>query len=346
VSLRVSIIIVNWNGRELLQPCLDSLHAQTYTDFEIVVVDNGSTDGSVELLQKHYPWVRLIRLQKNTGFATGNNIGYANSAGEYIITLNNDTQADPQWLEELVAIADAHPRAGMVGCRICSFHDPDIIDSLGFGICLDGMSRGRYRLRRFSSLQMQRVEDILLPSACAALYRRAMIEDIGFFDEDFFAYCEDTDLGLRGRWAGWEAILATNSIVYHKYSETGGSFTPFKLYLVERNHYWVALKNFPMSLLILLPLFTLIRYIRQVAAILSATGTGAEFVTVDSKMACMKAILKGTWDALKGVPSVLKKRKKIMKNRKIFTGDMVALLKKYRMSFGALLDGEHKEGMT
>jgi hypothetical protein len=134
--------------------------------------------------------------------------------------------------------------------------------------------------------------------------------------------------------------------VYHKYSETGGSFTPFKLYLVERNHYWVALKNFPMSRLILLPLFTLIRHIRQVAAILSATGTGTEFITVDSKMACMKAILKGTWDALKGVPSVLKKRKIIMKNRKFFTSDMVALLKEYCMSFGALLDSEHKEGET
>jgi GT2 family glycosyltransferase len=342
--LRASIIILNWNGLDLLQTCLDSLLAQTFKEFEVVMVDNGSTDGSAELIRDRYPRVKLIRLSENVGFAAGNNVGYENSAGEYIVTLNNDTRADPKWLEELVAVADAHPRAGMVGCRICSFHDPDIIDSLGFGICLDGMSRGRYRLRRFSSLQMRRVEDILLPSACAALYRRVMIEEIGFFDEDFFAYCEDTDLGLRGRWAGWEAILATDAVIYHKYSETGGIFTPFKLYFVERNHYWVALKNFPISLLILLPLFTLIRYIRQVAAVLSATGTGAEFITVDSKMAYVKAILKGTWDALKGVPSALKKRKKIMKNRKIFTGEMVALLKKYRMSFGALLDSEHKEG--
>ena len=272
--MRASIIIVNWNGLDLLPTCLDSLLAQTFKEFEIVIVDNGSTDGSAELIRDRYPSVKLIRLSKNMGFAAGNNIGYENSAGEYIVTLNNDTRADPKWLEELVAVADAHPHAGMVGCRICSFDDPDIIDSLGMGISLDGMARGRYRLRRFSSLHMQRVEDILLPSACAALYRRVMINEIGFFDDDFFAYCEDIDLGLRGRWAGWEAILATDAVIYHKYSETGGIFTPFKVYSVERNHYWVAIKNFPMSLLILLPLFTLIRYIRQVTAVLSATGTG------------------------------------------------------------------------
>ncbi len=156
----------------------------------------------------------------------------------------------------------------MVGCRICSFYRPDIIDSIGMGICRDGMSRGRFRNRRWSTLQLREVEDILFPSACAALYRRAMIDEIGFFDDDFFAYAEDSDLGLRGRLAGWDAVLATQAVVYHKYSQSSGSFSSFKVYLVERNHYWVAVKNFPLRRLLLLPLFTLLRYLEQVRTVL------------------------------------------------------------------------------
>src|SRR6185369_12131340 len=273
IAVRLSIIIVNWNGRNHLTTCLDSLDNQTFRDFEVILVDNGSTDGSLELVRKRYSWVKLVELPENRGFAAGNNFGLAAAGGEYIVTLNNDTEADPGWLAELVAVADAHPGAGMVASRICSFDDHDRIDSLGFRICRDGMSRGAYRLRRFSGLSIGRVEDILLPSACVALYRRVMVDEIGFFDEDFFAYCEDTDLGLRGRLAGWSAILARDAVVYHKYSGTAGAFSPFKLYLVERNHYWVALKTFPLSMLLLVPFFTLVRFMVQARLVLAGAGS-------------------------------------------------------------------------
>ena len=271
---RASLLIVNWNGKRHLPDCLGSLAAQSFRDFEVILVDNGSSDGSVELLREQYPWVRLVPLAENTGFAGGNNTALAHAGGEYLVTLNNDTRCDPGWLAELVRVADACPDAGMVGSRICSFADPDVIDSLGVRICPDGMSRGAFRRRRFSGLRLKEIEPILLPSACAALYRRTMIEAIGFFDADFFAYCEDTDLGLRGRSAGWQAVLARDAVVLHKYSQTGGTFSPLKLYLVERNHAWAALKNFPASRFLLLPWYTLLRYVHQARLIFRGRGSG------------------------------------------------------------------------
>jgi len=335
---RVSIIIVNWNGLEHLPTCLESLSAQTFRDFEVVLVDNGSSDGSADFLRSCYPWVNLVELSHNTGFATGNNIGLQHASGEYIVTLNNDTEADPGWLAAIVRVADEYPQAGMVGSRICSFDDPDIIDSIGHGVCRDGMSRGRFRLCRYSELRMGEVEEILFPSACVALYRRAMLDETGFFDDEFFAYAEDTDLGLRGRLAGWKALLATDAVVRHKYSGTGGVFSPFKLYLVERNHYWVALKTFPLSMLLLVPFFTLVRYLVQAKIVIFAQGSGLEFRESGSSLTLARAIVTGSLKALRGTFPMLCKRKKIMTGRKVSAAEMSLLLKKFRLGFHELLD--------
>ncbi|HXE98654.1 MAG TPA: glycosyltransferase family 2 protein [Dongiaceae bacterium] len=335
--MRLSIIIVNWNGRDHLTTCLDSLALQTFRDFEVILVDNGSTDGSIELVGDRYSWVRLVELPENRGFAAGNNAGLTVASGEYIVTLNNDTEADPGWLAELVAVADAHPGAGMVGSRICNFLDRDRIDSLGFRICRDGMSRGACRLQSFSGLSIGPVEDILFPSACVALYRRAMLDETGFFDEAFFAYCEDTDLGLRGRLAGWGAVLARDAVVWHKYSQTAGTFSPLKLYLVQRNHYWVALKTFPASWLLLLPFFTVVRFAVQAATVLGGKGAGGEFLASGSRGECVNAILRGMRDAFASVPAILRKRAGVMRTRKLPAGEFAHLLRKYRMSFRELL---------
>jgi GT2 family glycosyltransferase len=334
----VSVIIVNWNGRQHLPTCLDSLAGQTFRDFEAIVVDNGSTDGSLELVRERYPWVRLVTLPENTGFATGNNRGLAQARGTYLVTLNNDTRAEPDWLATLVGVADAHPQAGMVGCRICSFDDPDIIDSIGVGICRDGMSRGRYRNRRWSELRLAEVEAALFPSACAALYRRAMLDEIGVFDDEFFAYVEDSDLGLRGRLAGWQAVIATRAVVRHKYSRTGGVLSPLKVYLVERNHYWLAVKTFPLPWLLATPLFTVGRYGEQLRAVLAGQGTGGQLRASNSGGAVIWAILRGTCAALAGVPRMLGKRRRIMTTRRIPAQRMAELLRAYRLSFRELLD--------
>jgi GT2 family glycosyltransferase len=334
----VSIIIVNWNGRHHLPDCLDSLSNQSYRAFEVVLVDNGSVDGSVEFLQERYPWVQIVPLTENTGFARGNNVGLENASGNYIVTLNNDTQVAPDWLRHLVTVADAHPDVGMVGSRICAFGSPDIIDSLGVRICADGMSRGAYRRQSFSRLNLSGTMEILLPSACAALYRRKMLQEVGFFDDDFFAYCEDTDLGLRCRLAGWNALLALEAVVLHKYSGTGGVFSPFKIHLVERNHYWVAVKTFPWWRLLALPLFTAQRFWLQGWGVLTGQGSGGEFVSGSSKMAIILAILRGTGDALAGLPAALRKRRAILARWRSGQRRQAVLLDRYRMSFRSLLD--------
>ena len=175
-------------------------------------------------------------------------------------------------------------------------------------------------------------------TACVSLYRRTALDEAGFFDDDMFAFAEDTDLGLRLRWYGWRALLATNAVVYHKYSATGGAFSPFKLYLVERNHYWVALKNFPLSMLLLVPFHTLVRYLVQVRVVLAGEGSGGEFAGSSSKMAIMAALLKGIVAALGGMPQMLAKRRLIMKNARISSKEMQSLFKEYRMTFAELLD--------
>ena len=335
---KVSIIIVNWNGLAHLQDCLGSLEDQTCRDFEVILVDNGSEDNSKEFVQKNYPWVKIVALNENTGFATGNNLGLEQAQGEYIITLNNDTRVEPDWLEHLVRAADNHPRAGMVASRICSFDESDIIDSVGMGICPDGMSRGRYRNRRWSSLHLQDVEEIFFPSACAALYKRAMMEETGFFDDDFFAFAEDSDLGLRGRLAGWEAIAATRAVVLHKYSQTTGRLSPFKVFLVERNHYWVVWKNFPLKCIFFLPFYSFWRYLEQIRTVLGKKGAGGEFRASSSQWQLITAQLKGLLAGIGGIPRMFVKRRRLMKIKRLPARRFSELLRQYRITFRELLD--------
>lgn len=337
---RVSVLIVNWNGRHHLAECLNSLAAQSFRDFEVVLVDNGSRDGSVDYLRSIYPWVKLVPLATNTGFAEGNNIALSHADGEYLVALNNDTWVDPHWLQVLVTVADQHPEVGMVGSRICTYADPERLDSFGVRICSDGMSRGALRGMRFADLGCPAVVPILLPSACAALYKRTMVEQIGFFDSAFFAYCEDTDLGLRGRLAGWGALLAAEAVVRHKYSSTVGAISPFKLRLVERNHYWVALKTFPLSLLWLLPFMTAGRFFYQGVAFFRGSWRqeGGSRMPGVKPGELIVALLQGMGEALRGFPMMLVRRRRFQQKRRLSAAQVRMLFHQYRLSFRDLFE--------
>jgi GT2 family glycosyltransferase len=200
------VIVVNYNRQDLLRACLDSLDAQTFSDFEIIVVDNGSQDGSLRYLQAlASPRLRLVPLSTNTGFARGCNAGMEIARGKYVATLNNDAEADPQWLERLVRAMEQNPRAGMCASKIVFHGDRGRIDKAGHLIYFDGLNHGRGSGERDAG-QFDQQAEVLFPDGAAALYRRSMLEDVGLFDEAFFAYGDDADLGLRGRLSGWNCI--------------------------------------------------------------------------------------------------------------------------------------------
>lgn len=330
----VSIVIVNWNGRALLEECLRSIYCQPFKAFEVVVVDNGSTDGSVDAVKKTFPEAVVRENKENLGFAKGNNIGIeaASKETKYILTLNNDTVLDEGFLSELVKAAQASPETvGMWAPKILSMEDHKLIDSVG-GLLIypDGLAKGRGRLEKDDG-QYDRPVEAFIPSACAGLYRKKMLAEIGGFDDEFFAYCEDTDLGLRARLAGWGALSVPKAVVFHHYSATGGRYTPFKAYLVERNRVWVAVKNLPLPLLVKGFFYTKWRYMVQVYGLISGKGAGARFAEGFSRFGLVSILLRAYFDAFMGINRMYKKRLRIQKGRKISISGFGRLLDKYRL---------------
>jgi GT2 family glycosyltransferase len=224
----------------------------------------------------------------------------------------------------------------MVASKILLGKEGNEIDSTGMLIYPDGMTRQRGHGETDGG-QFDRMEEVLFPSACAALYRREMLKEIGFFDEDFFSYCEDADLGLRGRVAGWKAVFAPAAVVHHLYSRTGGRYTPFKAYHVERNHMWVLLKDLPASLILLFPFYTLWRYIIQMYGLFSGKGSVARLAEQSGKLQMMAVVLKAYGSALTMLPRMLRKRKNIWDGRRIELREYKSLLKRHRISAGELM---------
>ena len=328
----VSVVIVNYNGARLLEDCLGSLKAQTYRDFEIIFVDNGSRDDSVERARALLPGIDILALEKNAGFAGGNNAGFAAARGTLIVPINNDTQCAPDFLAELVRAAEAHPKAGMFAPKILNFYERESIDSVG-GLMLsaDGIGMGRGRGERDAG-QYDALTEVLMPSGCAALYRREMLAETGAFAADFFAYCEDADLGLRGVWAGWGALSVPRAVIYHKYSASSSSFSAFKLMLVERNHYFLALKNFTFGMLLALPIWTLSRYAVMGWVLLSGTGKGRAAAGEqggEKVTALLGAFLRGHWQALCGMPRQWRGRTRL---KRISGAEFRGKVKRHRVS--------------
>ncbi len=327
----ISIVIPNLNGINYLPGCLSSIREQTFKEFEVIVVDNGSTDGSVEFIKAGFPQALIIENRENRGFAAANNQGIKAAKGEYIATLNNDTEADRDWLANLYnAAVSSSDRTGMWAPKILSLERRDRIDSVG-GLLLyrDGIAKGRGRLEKDTG-QYDKARDILIPSACCALYSKKMLKEIGFFDEDFFAYCEDTDLGLRAVLAGWRALSVPGAVIYHHYSGTGGMYSKLKAFLVERNHIWVAWKNFPVSWIITLPYYIALRYAIQLYGAVSGKGSASKFARSHPVKDIIVSLITAYVSAFKGAPLIIKKRRTI--KRKISIREFEEIIKKNKIS--------------
>jgi GT2 family glycosyltransferase len=292
----ISVIVLNWNGRKFLPECLDSLAAQTLRDFEVVLIDNGSSDGSPEFIRDHYPWVKLVALPENVGFAAGNNRGLEAATGEFLVALNNDTRVEPGFLAELLAVAQAFPKAGMVAAKMLNYFEPGRIDAVALKIGVNGLG---YNIGYGEQDAGQYDGNVKAFGPCggAALYRRSMIDQVGFFDPDFFAYYEDFDLAWRGRLAGWDCACAPRAVVYHVHSATSGEWSPFKVYQTHRNKWFVIVKNWPGALIF-----------RRIPGLLFADAASLA-------LACLRgrgsAALRARLDFLRQLPSLLRKRSQV-----------------------------------
>lgn len=331
----MSVVVVTINNLSLLRNCLDSLYAQNYKALELIVVDNGSEEDIPGMLAKEFPGVRLIRLTKNYGFAAGNNRGIEIARGKYVALINNDAVAAPQWISSLVAVAESDSRVGAVASIIIDGNRPDVLDSCGVGIALDGMSR--QAMRGHPAPNLTEPKEVLAFSGCACLLRMEALKEVGLFDEDFFAYCEDTDLGLRLRWAGWEIVAAPGAYVRHYYSMTGGKFSLQKIYWVERNHFWVAIKNLPWPLLVFLPFVTVWRYLVQGCLLWRGRGELGNFINNHGRAAIASTYLRAYINMLQHAPTMFVKRWLFCNKRRLKDMDMLRLIWKTRLSIDEIM---------
>jgi GT2 family glycosyltransferase len=325
----VTIVVVNWNGMDYLGECLASIQNQSYFPRELVVVDNGSVDGSQEWLRAHSPEnFRLIEFPTNTGFAAGVNAGIRVSRGEHVALLNNDAVADPAWLEQLVAYASG-PGVGMVASKILFYEDRHIIDKAGHLFYPDGLNRGRGAGEQDKG-QFDEPGEIFFPDGCAALYRKSMLDDVGLFDEQYFAYGDDADLGLRACWRGWRCIYSPGALVYHRHSRSLGKYSPEKALLVERNRFWVAIK--PLPLLLLSPVLTIWRFFWHAASIFFRRGLAGGVAREHSAWGLFCSMIRAYASGCAGLGKILKKRQEVFRNRKISNAQFYALLRRFRIS--------------
>lgn len=251
---------------------MGALESQTCRDFEVIIVDN-SGRGLVKLNQ-FAGRARILTNTQNVGFGAAVNQGIAVSSAPYIASLNDDAAPVPGWLDALVSAMEARPDVGMCASQVRLFGE-DRIDSAGMLVCRDGSSKQRGHGKPPEDFPV--AEEVLFPSGSAALYRRAMLDEIGGFDASFFLYCEDTDLGLRARWAGWKCLYAPRAVVEHHYSHSAGRASPLKAYYVERNRLFVLAKIFPGKMLLAAPFVAIARYLWHAWYIVEGRGAAARF---------------------------------------------------------------------
>jgi GT2 family glycosyltransferase len=308
---RLSVVVLNWNGKTLLAECLSSLSNQSLADIEVLLVDNGSSDGSVDYVKAEFPEVRVIALEKNVGFSAGNNRGIEASSSEFVALFNNDAVADRHWAERLLApLADG--RVGIAASRVLLFSDRDRLDSAGDGMTIVGVAYKRGHLGPAD--QYPAMESVFGASGCAMLLRRSMLEDIGLLDEDFFLSYEDGDVCFRAQLRGWKCVYVPEARVYHRLNSSIGRLSSRYVYYGQRNAEFLYFKNMPGWLMWK---YFPAHCLNTVLALAYFTGRGHCWTFLKSKIAFLKAL-----------PSVLSKRRQIQSRRTVSCRDLDTLLER------------------
>jgi len=308
-----SIIIPHWNGRHHLDDCLNALRHQTFTDFEVILVDNGSTDGSQAYVREHFPEVRLVELGENRGFTGACNAGYAVAQGEIICLLNNDTEADAGWLAAVMDAFRRRPQVGIVASKMLLFDQRDTFHTAGDFYRLDGIP-GNRGVWQSDEGQFDQEEEVFGACGGAAAYRRSMLEEIGFLDDDFYFSCEDLDVAWRAHLARWQVLYVPKAVVYHKLKASGGSGVTSSYY-DGRNFLYLIWKNYPSSLLR--------RHWREILrAQLRISKEAIRAWRGEAARARLRGQLAGLWGFYKMLP----KRRRIQANRRIDDETLTAVL--------------------
>ena len=334
---KVAIIIVNWNGKRFLKDCLESIFNQSYKNFDVYFVDNGSIDGSIEFLQENFSKVKIIKLDKNTGFAYPNNLGiieaFNDNEVEYILTINNDTKVDENFLANLVLSMELDSSIASVAPKIRFFYEENLIDSVGIIISRDGsgMNRG---FKVLDNGQYDNREEVFGACAGASLYRRKALEDVSYeneyFDNSFFAYYEDLDLAWRLRLKGWKSVTCPEAIVYHIHSATAISHSPFKAYYVNRNRFFLMMKVLPTRFLIDAFVLTPWRYLKLLNSMfIRKSGPSYKLKKNSNLVKPFLVVFKGWLSFAWNIPALFRKRRWIQHNKKVTTEEIKSWFSKY-----------------
>lgn len=245
----VSVIIPNWNGKHLLDDCLKSLKKQSYKEFEVIVVDNGSGDGSINYLNKKIPWVKVISLDRNYGFAKAINKGVLSAEGNYLAFLNNDAAVDKNWLYELVKSIERHNDAISINSKILNFKDTKKIDGLGIEINEVGQAKS-IGWNQKDEGQFSKEMEIFGATGGASIFRKDLFIRAGLFDENYFMYSEEVDLAFRAQFLGFKSFYCPRAIVYHKHKASSSKKPQHLEYWQFKNMTQTIIKDMPLSLLL------------------------------------------------------------------------------------------------
>jgi GT2 family glycosyltransferase len=332
VTVEATAIVLNYNGRGVVIEAVQSLLDQDLPGLEVLVVDNGSDDGSdAEIAQAFAGRVELVRAPRNLGFGAGNNLGLRRARGRHLVLLNNDAVAAPSFVRELVAAAAADPGIGMVAARVMEYARRDVIDTVGHLLYPDGLNRGRGRLEQDRG-QYDACATALFPSGAAALYTRRMLDEIGLFDERFFLYGDDAELGLRGRLAGWGCALAPRAVAYHHYSRSSGAYSSLKAFYVERNRVLLLFRAFPVRMILASPLHTAWRFALQGWGALTGRGAAGRLARERSVPHLAWVVARAYLSAARALPHVLRDRWRDRRIRRLSTAEFGRLLRAFRLS--------------
>ncbi len=327
----VTAVVLNWNGRRVVGECVASLLGQDWPALEVLVVDNASTDGSVEMLRRRFPGVRVHVNPRNLGFGGGNNVGIALAQTPYVLLCNNDTRLRPDVVRRLVAALEARPDAGSVTpCIVLA--ETGRVDATGIVVCPDGLALGRGRADPPEA--WTEPAEVFFASDCCCLYRRAMLEDLRLpdgelYDEDFFAYADETDLGWRAQRRGWKSLYEPRAVVYHHHAASSGSVSPFLVRLVERNRIWVAVKNFPTWLILYGAAWSLWRTAWQVWGGLTGRGRAAALGAERSKVEVAAILWRAYREAGAGLTRMLRKRRDVFRMGRLGPRRVIRLLGRF-----------------